>query len=121
MAKILNLIPRDKIVADAKRVITQKQAKLKGTPYFIDEEIALKVINFISLLKHTAGKFADQPFQLLPFQIEFIIDVVATYLREGGTRRYKTALLFLPRKNGKTELIAAILLFFLFLCRLNEN
>jgi len=115
MAKILNLIPRDKIVADAKRVITQKQAELKGTPYFVNEEIASKAINFISLLKHTAGKFADQPFQLLPFQIEFIIDVVATYSREGGTRRYKTALLFLPRKNGKTELIAAILLFFLFI------
>lgn len=115
MAKITNLIPREKIIAEAKRVITQKQAELKGTPYFIDEEIALKAINFISLLKHTAGKFADQSFQLLPFQIEFIIDVMATYSKKSGTRRYKTALLFLPRKNGKTELIAAILLFFLFI------
>ncbi|WP_170019200.1 terminase TerL endonuclease subunit [Campylobacter sp. RM16190] len=113
--KELHVIPRDEILKIAGDIIKQKQDELASSPFYIDEKLALKAINFITLLKHTTGRYAGVKFQLLPFQIEFIIDVIATYRKDTKTRRYQTALLFLPRKNGKTELIAAILLFFLFI------
>lgn len=107
---------RDKtqIIAEAKEYINAKNLEFSSTEFYIDEKIALKAINFISLLRHTGGKLAGASFQLLPFQIRFIVDVIATYSRVSGNRRYKTALLFLPRKNGKTELIGALLNYFLF-------
>lgn len=106
---------KEQIIAEAKEYIALKNAEFsKSDDYFIDEQIALKAVNFISLLKHTGGKMAGRNFQLLPFQIRFIIDVIATYSRTTGNRRYKTAMLFIPRKNGKTELIAALLNYFLF-------
>lgn len=107
---------RDKtqIIAEAKEYIKAKNLEFSSTDYYIDEKIALKAINFIALLKHTGGKLAGTPFALLPFQIRFIIDIVATLERSTNQRRYKTAVLFIPRKNGKTELIAALLNYFLF-------
>jgi len=85
-----------------------------GEGYYIDIETVEKVISFVSILKHTQGSLAGVQFQLLPFQIKFLIDVLATKSVATGRRRYTTALLMLPRKNGKTELIAAVLNYFLF-------
>lgn len=108
------IISRKEILNNADEYIKTQNENLKNTPYFIDEKTAFRAIKFISLLKHTAGEFAGVNFQLLPFQIKFIIDAVATFDRSINSRRYSQALLFIPRKNGKTELLAAILLYFLF-------
>lgn len=83
----------------------------------IDIELAKKVITFISMLKHTGGDLAGVNFQLLPFQIKFLIDVICTIKKDR--RQYTTAMLMLPRKNGKTELIAAVLNYFLFMDKEN--
>jgi phage terminase large subunit-like protein len=50
------------------------------------------------------GKFVGKPIKLLPFQRDFIL---AVYDNPAGTRR---AYLSIARKNGKTALIACILL-----------
>lgn len=50
------------------------------------------------------GKLVGQPMKLLPFQRDFVL---AVYDNPAGTRR---AYLSLARKNGKTALIAALLL-----------
>lgn len=110
----MQTISKDEILTQAKEYIKAQNTALANTPYFIDENTALKAIKFISLLKHTAGEFAGVNFQLLPFQIKFIIDTIATFKKATAKRRYSSALLFIPRKNGKTELLAAILLYFLF-------
>ena len=102
------------IIAEAKEYIKAKNLEFQNSDYYIDEKIALKAITFISLLRHTGGKLAGSPFPLLPFQIKFITDIIGTYDRRTAQRRYKTAVLFIPRKNGKTELIAALLNYFLF-------
>lgn len=78
----------------------------------VNIDTAKKVITFVSMLKHTGGDLAGIHFQLLPFQIKFLIDVICTM--KNGKRKYTTAMLMLPRKNGKTELIAAVLNYFLF-------
>lgn len=71
-------------------------------------------VKFIKLLKHTQGEFARKTFNLIPFQDKIVRDLIGT-LNDDLTRQYREAFIFLPRKNGKTELIAALLVYFLFM------
>lgn len=64
-----------------------------------------RVIAFIErYCKVPEGSMVGQPLVLLPFQIKFILDV---YDNPHGTRR---AYLSISRKNGKTGIIACLLL-----------
>jgi phage terminase large subunit-like protein len=65
----------------------------------------------INQLTHTKGPFAGQGFNLRDWQ-ERIIRKLFTE-RPDGLRQYRTCLLMLPRKNGKTELAAALAIYFL--------
>jgi len=71
-----------------------------------------RAIRFINNLTHTKGAFAGQPFALRPWQERIVRRLFRT--RRDGRRQIRTALLMLPRKNGKTELAAAIALYGLF-------
>src|SRR5262245_43061135 len=66
---------------------------------------------FINGLTHTKGAFAGEGFNLRPWQTRIVHRLFKK--RPDGLRQYRTALLMLPRKNGKTELAAAIALYFL--------
>jgi len=66
-------------------------------------------IAFINALTHTKGSFAGQTFNLRPWQLRIIKQIFKK--RRDGLRQYRTCLLMLPRKNGKTELAAAIALY----------
>ncbi|MEQ8154487.1 MAG: terminase TerL endonuclease subunit [Clostridiaceae bacterium] len=79
-------------------------------PY--SEVHAEHVINFIQQLKLTKGKWAGQPFILLPWEIDLIKKAFGT-LREDGTRQYRTVYVEIPKKVGKSELGAAIALYML--------
>ena len=68
--------------------------------------------DFIALLKHSRGDFAGQPFVLEPWQAEYL-DTLFNTKRPDGLRQYRTSLLALPRKNGKSALSAAIGLYML--------
>jgi phage terminase large subunit-like protein len=57
-------------------------------------------------LVHGPGDFYGQPFKLTPEQKRFIWR--AYELRPDGRRRYRRALLGLPKGSGKTELAAAL-------------
>ncbi|MDD3494215.1 MAG: terminase large subunit [Candidatus Thermoplasmatota archaeon] len=77
------------------------------------KEKANWAINFISQLRHTKGEWAGSLFNLQEWQKDFIRQLFGA-TNEDGTRQYRTAYLEIPRKNGKTELAAAIALFMLF-------
>lgn len=66
-------------------------------------------IAFINGLTHTKGEFARQTFNLRPWQRRIVSRLFKT--RKDGRRQYRQSLLMLPRKNGKTELAAAIALY----------
>lgn len=53
------------------------------------------------------------PFVLEPWQDEYLNTLLNTR-REDGLRKYRTSLLALPRKNGKTQLAAALGLYMTF-------
>ncbi|MGL4513820.1 MAG: terminase large subunit [Lacipirellulaceae bacterium] len=66
-----------------------------------------KVDFFERLLTHSKGRWARQPFLLRPWQRDYIRTLFG-WRRADGTRRYRRSFLFVPRKNGKTELAAGI-------------
>ena len=95
----------------------------KQNKYYYDEEAGNKAVKFIeTYLTHTKGELAKKPFILQEYQKEQIIKPLFGWKNEDGTRKYRTAFIFLPRKNGKSTLAAAIILtllyFFLIYLRL---
>ena len=72
---------------------------------------APRALEVIGRLTHTKGPFAGQPFHLRPWQQRIVRRLFTT--RPDGLRQYRTCLLMLPRKNGKTELAAALAIYFL--------
>jgi phage terminase large subunit-like protein len=66
-------------------------------------------IRFINRLTHTKGAFGGQTFKLRRWQVRILKKLFKK--RSDGLRQYRTCLLMLPRKNGKTELAAAIALY----------
>ena len=76
-----------------------------------DERKARRVVRFIEALRHTKGEFHGQPFHLLPWQEKVIRDVFGTVRDDDlSMRQYTTAYIEIPKKNGKSELGAAIAL-----------
>ena len=75
-----------------------------------DEAKAQRTVEFINCLKHTKGRWRGQSFDLLPWQEQIIRDVFGT-VKENGYRRYNTAYVEIPKKNGKSELAAGIALY----------
>lgn len=75
------------------------------------ETQAARAIRLIDQLTHTKGPFALQPFHLRPWQTSILKRLFKT--QRDGRRQYRTCLLMLPRKNGKTELAAALAIYFL--------
>jgi phage terminase large subunit-like protein len=75
---------------------------------------AQKVIDFINQLKHTKGKWAGVKFNLRDWQIKDIIKPIFGNLHSDGRRVVRTCYVEIPRKNGKSEIAAAIGLYLLF-------
>ena len=69
-----------------------------------------RVVRFINNLTHSAGDFARKPFNLRPWQEQIVRQLFAINTATGK-RQHRTALLMFPRKNGKTELAAALALY----------
>lgn len=84
-----------------------------------DESKALKVKQFCESLVYSKGKWAGKPFRLLDWQWEKVIKPLFGTLRDDGMRQYRFCYLEIPKKNGKTELGAALALY--MLCADNEG
>ena len=65
-------------------------------------------VRLINQLTHTKGPFAGQSFHLRRWQERQIIRPLFAIDPATGRRKYRTCLLMMPRKNGKTELCAAL-------------
>tara|TARA_R110000751_G_scaffold275842_1_gene376770 strand:+ start:84 stop:1625 length:1542 start_codon:yes stop_codon:yes gene_type:complete len=85
------------------------------TKYYYDEDSAKKSISFIEkFCTHTKGDLSGKPLLLEPFQKKIVGDLFGWKNKKTKLRRYKVALIQLPRKNGKTTLAASIILYVLF-------
>lgn len=88
-----------------------------GEAWF-DPAVAAHAIGFIEqAIHHVEGDKAGQAFLLEPWQRSFIANLFGWKRkdRQGRTvRRYREVLLYVPRKNGKTPLAAALALYVFF-------
>ena len=76
-----------------------------------DESKAQRVLSFIECLRHTKGEFHGKPFLLLPWQRQIVSDVFGTVRdEESDKRQYTQAYIEIPKKQGKSELGAALAL-----------
>ena len=77
-----------------------------------DRAAADHAIRFFGFLKHSKGEWAGQSFVLSPWQ-QFVLWVLFGWKRADGLRRFRSAYIEVPRKNGKTTLVAGIGLYLL--------
>lgn len=120
-----NQTPADPVTAFAREVVagaikTNKLAKLACARHLKDLEHgparglawdlgkALYAIEFFSLLRHYKGKWAGTPLALSPFQAFQIGAIFGWVWAATGLRRFRTAYIEEPRKNGKTAKSAGI-------------
>ena len=92
-----------------------RESKKKTYPYKYDKQAAERVCKFIQMLPHTKGKWARNTELLVlePWQCFFICSVFGWKRKSDNMRRFRRAELFVPRKNGKSALAAAIGLYML--------
>lgn len=71
-----------------------------------------RAVRFLNQLTHT-GDYSGEPFALRAWQEEPIRRLFGTLRSDGETRQYRKTFWALPRKQGKTELVAAAGLYLL--------
>ena len=103
--------------------VIRKLKKYTPTPFkakdsVYDKQAADNAVAFIECLAHTKGTWAGKPFLLIDWQEQIIRDVFGT-LKTSGYRQFNTAYIEIPKKNGKSELAAAVAL--LLTCGDNEE
>jgi phage terminase large subunit-like protein len=98
--------------------LTSRRRKATTTPACLPEvpttargDIAVRF--FQENLTHSKGELGGKPFMLEPWQQDYLRRLFGT-LRADGMRQYRTSLLALPRKNGKSTMCAGIALKLLF-------
>ena len=89
-------------------------AKYKPTEFMAedsryDKKAADYAVSFIECLSHTKGTWAGRKFELLDWQEQIIRDLFGI-LKPNGYRQFNTAYIEIPKKNGKSELAAAVAL-----------
>lgn len=75
-----------------------------------DKDKADFAVNFIECLKHTKGIWTGKKFELLPWQEQIIRDLFGI-VKPSGYRQFNSAYIEVPKKNGKSDLAAAVALF----------
>lgn len=86
-----------------------KPTKFKAKGSYYDKEYADFAVAFIESLCHTKGTWAGKKFELIDWQEQIIRDLFGT-LKPNGYRQFNTAYIEIPKKQGKSELAAAVAL-----------
>lgn len=81
---------------------------------YFDPKAVTRFLRFCALLRHIKGKrWANEPFIPDVWQIVHALGPVLGWKRPDGLRLYNELYLEVPRKNGKSTLVAAIGLYLL--------
>lgn len=78
-----------------------------------DKKKADYAVKFIECLCHTKGEWYGKKFKLMDWQEQIIRDIFGT-VKSDGYRQFSVAYVEIPKKNGKSEIAAAVAL--LLLC-----
>ncbi len=115
-----------------KLATARRKAKRDGWDYWIrspqdelaamqgcwfDTDRALAAVNFVQQrLTHSKDRFRGKPFLLEEFQIRDIIAPLYGWRTKDDRRRFRNVFIFIPKKNGKTQIAAAVSLLELHYC-----
>ncbi|WP_415323804.1 terminase large subunit [Clostridium perfringens] len=114
--KYMKDISEGKIIASKYTILQCKKlindiekSKDESYPYYFDVKIAKNVISIISNMKFEDGQKAGQPLKLANFQMSIILNTFCWRFKEDSTKfRFKNIVVFIPRKNGKSYIIAIL-------------
>ena len=102
------VLSRDRQVRDLERAAENDPS----FPYYYDSDAADRAVKFISELRHYKGVHKGKPFILTDWQEWDIVRPLFGWRRKSdGSRRFRKAFVEVARKNGKTALAAAIMLY----------
>ncbi len=92
-----------------RRLKNYKPTRFRAKDSRYDKDAADFAVKFIENLRHTKGTWSGKPFKLIDWQEQIIRDIFGT-LKPNGYRQFNTAYIEIPKKNGKSELAAAVAL-----------
>jgi phage terminase large subunit-like protein len=85
-----------------------------GGRYTFRPDLADRVCDFFPrFCSHSKGEFAGQAFTPLDYQTQLILRPIFGWVGQDGFRRFRKAFIEIPKKNGKTQLIAGLALYML--------
>lgn len=87
-----------------------KRAQRKRPPFVWSASQANKACAFLERLPHVEGVWETPTITLEPSQVFFVVNLFG-FRRPDGSRRFTTALYAVARKNAKSALAAAIMLY----------
>lgn len=93
----------------------------KAFPFKFNAALAQKACEFLETLPHTKGKWAKKDpktgkyktIRLEPWQCFLVVSMFGWVRKDNGKRRFRKGRVYVPRKNAKTTLLAAIGLYML--------
>src|ERR1035437_6851902 len=88
----------------------RKRAAEKGGPFKFSTTHAREVCKFIEQLPHVEGKWKTPTIVLHPAHVFFLVNLFG-FRSLDGTRRFTSALFAVARKNAKSTLAAAVMLY----------
>ena len=92
-----------------RKLKSYKPTKFMAPDSRYDKGRADYAVNFIECLCHTKGKWAGEKFELIDWQEQIVRDIFGI-IKPSGYRQFTTAYIEIPKKQGKSELAAAIAL-----------
>ncbi len=103
------------ILACKRHLSDLKKQKESNFPYKFDKNIAEKACSFAEMLPFVKGKWSGSTIILEPWEAWILTCIFGWVKKKNGLRRYREAVLEIPRKNGKSVLAAIIGLIMLIL------
>lgn len=92
----------------ARASVARMQTWAKKKDRYFDAEEVNRVFSLFRMFKHTSGEYGGRPFALLPWQAWIIAQIFGWRYKKNKRRVIRKCYVEVAKKNGKTELAAAI-------------
>ena len=85
-----------------------QDAERRRGPWEFRADLAERAMTFAGLMPNIKGPEAGRPLRLMPWQRFVFANLFGFVERGTTTRRFRQAVIFVPRGNGKTSIAAPL-------------